>query len=523
LKTIQILLATICIGLLTQTSLAEEIKPPSEKSENQQITAAIKSAAKTIKPHLPSGWSLKQTYNKIIVLRDFPIMYIQANPSIHTSNTYTIILRFGPLVAPDAFAKLLFDNAKTRRLMDEMRENMNHINHAYRKFDSYLPKTFEEEKLVNSYNHLKNSLKDPPNYRLDQTSIWVRKFDWRGMIAPSEDPAQCYSVRRKVLALFEKHQLSEEDQIKYIQDQIKHIESQLFPTKGTSRQEVESRFGKSIPPGPTKTAAKLADPSKHGLCLYRILHKKFLFVKYSNGKKQKVIWAKFTNSNAKKERAKELTAQERLEELKLQLKQMQSIMTEYKLNWSAAVNGLKGRLVVTRPKISPSERFHINLQLKNCNKGGGPWLAVQAGNPFLFEIQITNADGKPVQPTSGRVDVFYSPSWKVIRPSLGELSIPVTISDTNWSKGAHLDTTTKIWQLAKGKYRISATYSSPKNIGYEDKDSVPWTGKLNLVPIEVEIADIPPLPRRYKTPEEEAKEAELLKAIEARIKKRKRH
>ncbi|NQT38692.1 MAG: biotin/lipoyl-binding protein, partial [Planctomycetes bacterium] len=155
--------------------------------------------------------------------------------------------------------------------------------------------------------------------------------------------------------------------------------------------------------------------------------------------------------------------------------------------WSKPALGLMGRLVVAAPRITTSEQFDLSLELRNNHFGGGPWLAVQEGNPFLFEVSVTDAGGKAVKPTMTRRDVLYSPKWQVIRPFPDErLSIPVSIRSVDGAKGSHLDTTTSIWKLSPGVYKIAATFTSPKEIRYKG-EATPWTGKLELPPVEVEV------------------------------------
>jgi beta-lactamase regulating signal transducer with metallopeptidase domain len=154
--------------------------------------------------------------------------------------------------------------------------------------------------------------------------------------------------------------------------------------------------------------------------------------------------------------------------------------------WSGPV-GLSGRLVVAQPTITPKEQFDLSLELRNVNRGGSPWLAVQEGNPFLFEARVTDAVGKAVKPTMQRVDVLYSPKWRVIRPFPDErLKIPVSIRSEDGAAGSHLDTTTNIWKLPPGKYKISGTYRSAEEVRYEG-EATPWAGKLVIPPVDVEV------------------------------------
>jgi hypothetical protein len=95
-------------------------------------------------------------------------------------------------------------------------------------------------------------------------------------------------------------------------------------------------------------------------------------------------------------------------------------------SWSKESGGLAGRLVVANPRISRPLQLQVGLELRSTHYGGGSWLAVQSGNPFLFEMRVTDANGKPVPPTMQRVDVMYSPKRLIIRPG-GRLTIPLTI------------------------------------------------------------------------------------------------
>jgi hypothetical protein len=143
-------------------------------------------------------------------------------------------------------------------------------------------------------------------------------------------------------------------------------------------------------------------------------------------------------------------------------------------------------LVVAKPRISRPLQIQASLELRSIHYGGGPWLAVQSGNPFLFEMRVSDATGKPVQPTMQRVDVMYSPKWLIIRP-WDRLTIPLTIESLDGARGSHLDTTTRIWKLPPGKYRLGGTFSAPRKDRHEEKKATFWNGTLELPPVEVEI------------------------------------
>jgi len=158
---------------------------------------------------------------------------------------------------------------------------------------------------------------------------------------------------------------------------------------------------------------------------------------------------------------------------------------------SGEPGGLVGRLIVAKPKISRPLQLQVGLELRSIHYGGGPWMAVQSGNPFLFEMQVTDASGAPVPPTMQRVDVLYSSKWLIIRP-WDRPVIPLTIESLDGAKGSHLDTTTRIWKLPPGKYRLAGTFSAPHEGRYEGKEATPWNGTLELPSVQVEILpDVP--------------------------------
>jgi hypothetical protein len=140
--------------------------------------------------------------------------------------------------------------------------------------------------------------------------------------------------------------------------------------------------------------------------------------------------------------------------------------------WSQPLGGLRGRLFVAKPVIGSSEQFRIDLRLRNVSETP---ISFTHGNPFDFEARVIDSQGKPVEPTSCRVDVIYSTKASVIQPQ-AVLTIPVTIRSIDGAKGSHLDTTTRIWTLPAGKYRLAATYKLS-------------AGQLNLPQVELEIRD----------------------------------
>jgi hypothetical protein len=156
-------------------------------------------------------------------------------------------------------------------------------------------------------------------------------------------------------------------------------------------------------------------------------------------------------------------------------------------SWSEPVNKLAGRLRVSESRITVDQHFQISLEL--ANRGHIP-LAVQCGNPHIITITLFDSAGKPVKPTSARVDVLSSPQWGVI-PGRAYLGFPVSIQSQDGAKGSHLDITTLIWELSPGKYRVVGEFASGRAadfMGIPGKAEI-WEGRIELPSIDIEVID----------------------------------
>jgi hypothetical protein len=153
--------------------------------------------------------------------------------------------------------------------------------------------------------------------------------------------------------------------------------------------------------------------------------------------------------------------------------------------WSEQAGNLVGRLVVAQKKIKASEYFLLTLELRNV---GIMPLAFPTGNPFTLTVRVLDGAGKQVNSTMVRMDVLCSPQWAVL-PKASYLGFPVSIKGADGATGAHLDTTTSIWKLSPGTYRIDAEYSSDRFGEFKAKPTniTLWQGKLMLPAIDVEI------------------------------------
>jgi hypothetical protein len=149
--------------------------------------------------------------------------------------------------------------------------------------------------------------------------------------------------------------------------------------------------------------------------------------------------------------------------------------------WSQPVGGLIGRLVAPRKRITPSEFFDVNLELKNV---GASSVAVRIDDPLLLDVQLKDAAGRSVKSTLQRADVIVAVHWVVLSP--GHATSFKISSRQGDARGTHLDVLSEIWKLQPGKYGLSAKYSS-KNDFDSKRPQNAWQGNLSLLPIDLEV------------------------------------
>jgi hypothetical protein len=188
----------------------EDAKLPKKsavKGPDQATTQAVAAL-------LPTGWSVRRDSVSLVISRDEPVeFYNTVNLPRHSGidelkkagfthkTGYTLTLRFGSQITREAYGRSVEENRRISRDMAAMRDKMRHIHH---KFDSYLPDTPEDKRLVETYNRLKGSAHDLPDCHDEKHSIWVRQsVDWPCTFASEKVGHECATVRDKVLAQFQ--------------------------------------------------------------------------------------------------------------------------------------------------------------------------------------------------------------------------------------------------------------------------------------------------------------------------------
>lgn len=153
--------------------------------------------------------------------------------------------------------------------------------------------------------------------------------------------------------------------------------------------------------------------------------------------------------------------------------------------WSATVNGLRGRLLLSFEDLNPGLRHAIYLELRN--DGFAP---VVVSNLPTFRAALSDSSGNPVS-TSGVVSDGPMPilQWAVV-PRDAYLGLRVDMQTagvpTREHKRVFLGIGGKAWELGAGKYRLEATaVFTPEATGPTNQ----WTGELELPAVEIVVTD----------------------------------
>ena len=121
--------------------------------------------------------------------------------------------------------------------------------------------------------------------------------------------------------------VSTEKRIQQIQQEIERIEAICVPPKGTSRNEVEKKFGLGRPATNSKIPPKGGIPEDSRYRSYVFCPDGILFVCYD--KASNVWWAHFLDPYSTKGRYRPASPEEQLKELEPRLEQMKRILKEY--------------------------------------------------------------------------------------------------------------------------------------------------------------------------------------------------
>jgi len=208
----------LALGYEGYVFIVATLAPPFPKDAQPPKESAVKgpdqATTRAIEALLPEGWSVRRDRVSLVIARDEPVEYFSTvNLPDHSGidelrkegfthkTRYTLTLRFGPPITRERYRQLSAKNSKISRDMAAMRGKMRHIHH---KFDSYLPNTPEDRRLVETYERLGKSLHDLPDCHDEKHSVWVgESVDWPCDFASEKVRHQCATVRNKVLARFQ--------------------------------------------------------------------------------------------------------------------------------------------------------------------------------------------------------------------------------------------------------------------------------------------------------------------------------
>ena len=148
--------------------------------------------------------------------------------------------------------------------------------------------------------------------------------------------------------------------------------------------------------------------------------------------------------------------------------------------WSAAVNGLRGRLVVDAPAVAASGKFRVDVELENV--GSGP-VALQGSNPHAYAATLRGAGGAELPPSFQRGDVLATVQLDQLGPGT-QRRFTLSIESTDGAASAQLDLTLGAWKLPPGTYQLAATFSST---GFSGAPAGAWQGQLVLPPVALVV------------------------------------
>jgi len=198
-------------GRLVPVDLPSEDANSPKKSAVKGLDQAT---MRSIKALLPAGWSVQCDGVSLVISRDEPVeFYNTVNLPRHSGidelrkkgfthkTRYALTLRFGPPITREAYGQLVEENDGVSRDTAAMRDRMRHIRH---KFDSYLPNTPEDRRLVETYDRLRKSLHDLPDCHDEKHSVWMgESVAWPCAFASEKVGHECETIRDKVLARFQ--------------------------------------------------------------------------------------------------------------------------------------------------------------------------------------------------------------------------------------------------------------------------------------------------------------------------------
>ncbi len=190
-------------------------RPEAEVIDLERLTVPV-SIQRQVSPLVQTGWHSEVLGNAVLVTRNKKVeIYLTVNlPTSRVEDLrkrkmtiderYVIMLRVGPRVSLEEYRKKKVANAETAKKMIALGKTMRHIGH---KFDSYLPSTPEERKLVEQYEELKKSRHDLPDGYSETHSIWISESTgWSCAFADEAVGKECREVRGTIADLFRSYE-----------------------------------------------------------------------------------------------------------------------------------------------------------------------------------------------------------------------------------------------------------------------------------------------------------------------------
>jgi hypothetical protein len=169
--------------LLAITVLLCASKVQAGASDLESAVATLKARTAAI---LPSGWTVSQTNNTLIVQRTAPVRLvnmINAGPPAASGGDYLLAhsalttcwfsLRLDGHFSPGDKAEIRKQNEAVSEKLAALRNNMRHIAH---KFDDYAPSNPEEKKLVAEFAALKAAYRVIPEYHFESFAVYLTEF-----------------------------------------------------------------------------------------------------------------------------------------------------------------------------------------------------------------------------------------------------------------------------------------------------------------------------------------------------------
>lgn len=167
---------------------------------------------------IPAGWSARLEGQTILIQRRQPVhaaCFINAPPKIQgeteeqyflrisVPGEYQIALRYAPLVTFEELTRLTAENQELSKQLQQLYDSLSR-RHMTQKFDSFIPKNAEDERLVDQYKTLKTKLHVLPNLTDGKYSIYMKADDDQevpgtGWFFLERD---CADVKKAVLSLY---------------------------------------------------------------------------------------------------------------------------------------------------------------------------------------------------------------------------------------------------------------------------------------------------------------------------------